>query len=118
MVIAQRLARRICSYCKVKYSPESRVINRLKSLKVNPSDISFYKGKGCDHCGGTGFWGRIAIYEFFFLYKEIKELIVNNASEAQIRQKGNELGMESLLSNGIKKVKKGLTTIDEILRIV
>lgn len=118
LIIAQRLARRVCLHCKTKYSPEPRVINRLKSLKIDPNDISFYKGEGCEYCGETGYWGRIAIYEFFFLYKDIKELIVEDASEAQIRKRGNELGMESLLEDGMKKVKKGLTTIDEILRIV
>ncbi|MEA3499640.1 MAG: type II secretion system ATPase GspE [Candidatus Marinimicrobia bacterium] len=118
LIIAQRLARRICLHCKTQYSPEPRVIDKLESLKINPDDVSFYKGKGCDYCGGTGYWGRIAVYEFFFMYKEVKELVVQNASEAQIREKGNDLGMESLLENGIKKVNKGLTTIDEILRIV
>ncbi len=118
LIIAQRLARRVCLHCKTKYTPEPRVINKLKSLKIDPDDITFYKGEGCEYCGGTGFWGRIAIYEFLFLYKDIKELIVEDASEAQIRKRSNELGMTSLLEDGIKKVTKGLTTIDEILRIV
>ncbi len=118
LIIAQRLARRVCLHCKTEYTPEPRVINRLKSLKIDPSDITFYKGKGCEYCAGTGFWGRIAVYEFFFLYKDIKELIVEDASEAQIRKRSTELGMKSLLEDGIKKVTKGLTTIDEILRII
>ncbi len=118
LVIAQRLARRICLHCKYQYTPDIDIQNRLKSLKINPDEITFYKGKGCDHCAGSGFWGRIAVYEFFLLYKEIKEMIINDASEDEMRQKGQELGMESLLQNGLKKVKEGLTTIEEVLRII
>ena len=118
LVIAQRLARRICLHCKYQYTPEEDVQNRLKSLRVNPEEITFYKGKGCDHCAGSGFWGRVAVYEFFLLYTEIKKMIIDNASEDEMRQKGQELGMESLLRNGLKKVKEGLTTVDEVLRII
>jgi len=63
-------------------------------------------------------WGRIAIYEFFLLTREIKDLIIKDASEAELKQRGIELGMESLLQNGIKKVTEGLTTINEIIRII
>jgi len=118
LVIAQRLARRICLHCKYQYTPDEDIQNRLKSLKVNPDELTFYKGKGCNHCAGSGFWGRVAVYEFFLLYKEIKEMIINDASENEMRQRGKELGMESLLQNGLKKVEEGLTTVDEVLRII
>ncbi len=118
LVIAQRLARRTCLHCRDQYTPDIDIQNRLKSLGVDQKEITFYKGKGCDHCAGSGFWGRVAVYEFFLLYKEIKEMIISDASEDEMRQKGQELGMESLLQNSLKKVKEGLTTIDEVLRIV
>lgn len=100
------------------YKPDPDILIRLESLGVHHNEIIFYRGKGCDHCSGTGFWGRVAIYEFFLLKPEIKELIVNDASEDKIRKRSEELGMETLLFNGIKKVREGLTTIDEILRII
>ena len=118
LVIAQRLARRTCLHCRDQYTPDIDIQNRLKSLGVDPKEITFYKGKGCDHCADSGFWGRVAVYEFFLLYKEIKEMIISDASEDEMRQKGQELGMESLLQNSLKKVREGLTTIDEVLRIV
>ncbi|RKY60154.1 MAG: type II secretion system protein GspE [Candidatus Neomarinimicrobiota bacterium] len=118
LVIAQRLARRICLHCKTSYTPDEEVLLRLQALNIDPSDITFYKGTGCDHCGGTGYWGRLAVYEFFLLYPEIKEMVIENASEEALRKKGQEIGMESLLENGIKKVREGLTTVDEILRII
>ena len=118
LIIAQRLARRICLHCKTRYTPENEVLIRLQALEIDTEGITFFRGKGCDHCGGTGHWGRVAIYEFFFLYPEIKQMVLDNASEDTIRKKGMGLGMESLLQNGIKKVREGLTTIDEILRIL
>jgi len=118
LVIAQRLARRICLHCKAVDKPGIEVLARLEALGINPNEITFYKGKGCDHCSGTGFWGRVAIYEFFLLNPEVKELIIADASEERIRKRSEELGMETLLFNGMKKVKEGLTTIDEVLRII
>ncbi len=118
LVIAQRLARRICLHCKTEYRPAEEVLLRLQSLNVDTDSIHFYKGKGCDHCGGTGYWGRLAIYEFYLLYPEIKEMIIANASEETLRKKGQELGMESILQYGLKKVREGRTTIDEIMRIL
>lgn len=118
LVIAQRLARRICLHCKTTYSPDIDIQQRLESLGVNHRGITFCRGKGCDHCAGTGFWGRIAIYELFFLSNEIKELVIKDAPEEAMRQKGYELGMESVLQSGLKKVKEGLTTIEEVLRVL
>lgn len=118
LVIAQRLARRVCLHCKTAYKPDPDILIRLESLGVHHNEIIFYRGKGCDHCSGTGFWGRVAIYEFFLVKPEIKELIVNDASEDKIRKRSEELGMETLLFNGMKKVREGLTTVEEILRII
>ncbi len=118
LVIAQRLARRICLHCKEPYTPPIEIRQRLINLGVDPSDIIFYHGTGCEHCSGTGFWGRLAVYEFFRLTQEIKELIIANASEIELKQKAHELGMETLLENGLKKVREGLTTIEEVLRII
>jgi len=118
LIIAQRLARRICLHCKEPYTPDEEILTRLRALQVNPAEISFYHGRGCEHCGGSGFWGRIAVYEFFLLAREIKDLIIANAAEAELKDMGQHIGMETLLQNGLKKVRDGLTTIDEILRII
>jgi len=118
LIIAQRLARRICLHCKEPYTPDEEIRTRLRALQVNPAEISFYHGRGCEHCGGSGFWGRIAIYEFFLLAREIKDLVIANAAEAELKDMGQRIGMETLLQNGLKKVRDGLTTIDEILRII
>lgn len=118
LVIAQRLARRICLHCKEPYTPPIEIRQRLINLGVDPSDIIFYHGTGCEHCSGSGFWGRLAVYEFFRLTQEIKELVISNASEIELKQKAHELGMETLLENGLKKVREGLTTIEEVLRII
>ena len=118
VIIAQRLARRICLHCKERYHPEEEYIQRLISLGIDPEKLNFYHGRGCEHCSGLGLWGRIAIYEFFLLTREIKDLIIRDASEQELKQTSIELGMESLLQNGLKKVHEGLTTINEIMRII
>ncbi len=118
LVIAQRLARRICLHCKNEYEPHVEIKQKLANHGINPDEIRFYHGEGCDYCGGTGFWGRIAVYEFFSLHNEVKELITQDASESKIRETAKQVGMENLLENGIKKVAQGLTTIDEVLRII
>lgn len=118
LVIAQRLARRICLHCKEPYQIPVEIQQRLISLGVNPAEIKFYRGAGCEHCSGTGYWGRLAIYEFFRLNQPIKELVLANATESQLKAKAHELGFETLLENGLKKVREGLTTIDEVLRVV
>jgi type IV pilus assembly protein PilB len=118
LIIAQRLTRRICLHCKSRYEPSEETRLRLRALEIDATDINFFKGNGCDHCGGTGFWGRMAVYEFFFINPEIKEMIVNDISEETIRKRAIELGMETLLHHGMRKVRAGLTTIDEILRII
>jgi len=118
LVIAQRLARRICLHCKESYEPPVEIQQRLIHLGINPDEITFYHGSGCEHCSGSGYWGRLAVYEFFRITSEVKELVVENASEGDLKEKAHELGMESLLENGMKKVREGLTTIEEVLRII
>jgi len=118
LVIAQRLARRICLHCKESYQPPVEIQQRLIHLGINPDEITFYHGSGCEHCSGSGYWGRLAVYEFFRITAEVKELVIENASEGDLKGKAHELGMESLLENGMKKVREGLITIEEVLRIV
>lgn len=117
VIISQRLVRRICLGCKepAKLPKEMKV--SLIDRGINCDKLSFYKGKGCKQCSGSGYWGRIAIHEILFMNSEIKEMIINDKSEIEIKKRAEAGGMTFLLQDGMKKVDQGLTTADEILRV-
>ena len=117
LVIAQRLIRKICERCKepVKLSDEV-----LRGLKIDPaavSDTVFYHGKGCKACDGTGYYGRLPIFEFLIFDKDIRERIIAGANEAEIRAMARKKGYGGLLDSGVKRLLEGLTTAEEVLSI-
>ncbi len=117
VVLAQRLVRRLCFHCSEPYEPDAALMDALRSDAKILEGATLYKGSGCSHCSGTGYWGRLAVFEFFYLTDELRDMIVAAASVDDIRKKVSELGMETLLRNGLKKVHDGLTTIEEVLQI-
>lgn len=116
-VIAQRLVRVICNFCKEKYDPgiDELVYLRLKANSETP--FSFYRGRGCDHCKKTGYVGRTGIFEVLPISSRIKEMIVSKASEAEIRYAAIAEGMRTLGGDALEKVKMGITTMDELKRV-
>ena len=111
-VIAQRLVRRICNNCKVQ-KPMPKEI--LRKLKYNITEV--WVGEGCDNCNGTGYRGRIGIFEVLPIDDEIRELVMQRATVREIKDKAVSLGMRTLREDGLQKVQKGITTIDEVLRV-
>lgn len=111
-VMAQRLVRRICPQCKESYSPSEDIKERL-GISLN----TLWRGKGCEHCLSTGYRGRIAIFELLLINDAIRELIMTKATSREIKEKAIEGGMRILREDGIEKVKKGITTVDEVLRV-
>lgn len=114
--IAQRLVRLICQKCKVKKKPDKEVLKEF-GVKDDISKMSVYEGKGCESCKFTGFKGRTGIYEFLLVGEEIRELILQRASSDTIKKKALKLGMHTLRMDGWEKIKKGLTTINEVMRV-
>ncbi|MGE4357654.1 MAG: GspE/PulE family protein, partial [Candidatus Omnitrophota bacterium] len=114
-VIAQRLVRLICPYCKTEYTPPEAV---FKSLNLEPKrEVKFYHGKGCEQCKGTGYSGRKGIFELLLINEEIRKLIVSKASASVIKQTAINQGMSTLLADGLNKAINGLTTLEEVLRV-
>lgn len=114
-IIAQRLVRKICPDCKEKYSPSSEM---MKSAGINPDHAKeFFKGKGCVKCRKTGYRGRIGIFELMVMNDKIKELVVTKAPAETIRKAAVASGMMTLLEDGLDKVRQGITTIEEVLRV-
>ncbi|HEU5358223.1 MAG TPA: type IV-A pilus assembly ATPase PilB [Gemmatimonadales bacterium] len=116
LVVAQRLVRRICKNCKApaKYKPEE-----IATLIPNPEDaagIEFMKGTGCDTCNGSGYKGRAGLYEVMALSPELRRLILRGASVVELRDQGVAEGMLTLRMDGIVKVKKGVTTLEEVIK--
>jgi type IV pilus assembly protein PilB len=114
-VLAQRLVRKICSNCKEQYEPNHGIRRTVKEW--TGEDITFYRGIGCKKCRNTGYIGRIAIHEMFVPDDKILDMITEHVPLKQLRAAAIENGMEPLHLDGIEKVKAGITTIDEILRV-
>jgi type IV pilus assembly protein PilB len=113
-VLAQRLVRHICPSCKKQYQPEQQLFGLANELDTN---AKFYIGKGCEDCHHTGYKGRDAIFELLENTPEIGNLILKDAPLEEIKKTALGAGMKTLLQDGIEKVKKGMTTIEEVLRV-
>ena len=115
--IAQRLIRLICPKCKVKVNPSEALIHDFDITREELQKVEIYKGKGCQECKYTGYSGRNAIYEMLVVTDAIRSLILSRSSSAQIKEKAISMGMRTLRSDGWRKIKAGLTTPDEVLRV-
>ncbi len=113
-VVAQRLVRKICPQCREEYEPTPEEIREL-GLKEN---FPFYRGKGCELCLGTGYKGRTAIFEVLEFDEELKQLITRTQDAGRIKAVAYERGFKDMLSDGIEKIKQGITTSEEVLRVV
>lgn len=116
LILAQRLARRICPKCKEEVKVPAKALIDLGIPEEELDGIHVYKGRGCDNCLGTGYKGRIALYEVMPVGDEIKELILIGASANEIKKEAIRLGMLSLRQSGILRMKEGITTIEEVIR--
>ncbi|MEZ4257035.1 MAG: type IV-A pilus assembly ATPase PilB [Polyangiales bacterium] len=117
LVLAQRLARRICADCKVEVGRNPQV---LKDVGANPEQIEtgvLYKGTGCRTCNNSGYKGRVALYEVMPLTDRLKEMVLEGASTAELKMQMIAEGISSLRMGGIKKSLEGVTTPDEVLRV-
>lgn len=119
-VVAQRLARRLCERCKVPYHPDPRDLEALR-VGAEPSEaagITLFHPAGCQSCSNTGYRGRLALHEVMTVTEDIERLAVARASSAEIARLAIEQGMVTLRQDGWEKAKLGLTSIEEILRVV
>jgi len=115
-VVAQRLVRKICPYCKDVYHPTKQELEIIKPYLSE--DITFYKGKGCKECDFTGYIGREMISEVLMVNDKLAHLIANNKDKIEIIETAKELGFVTMIEDGINKIKEGIITLEEILRVV
>jgi len=116
-VISQRLVRKICEHCKQEVQADTGTIQQLGSL-FTQNKKAIYKGAGCDKCGKSGYKGRVCLYEILIPNEEIRDLISTQASQREIKQAAIKSGYKTLLEDSLEKVNLGLTTCDEVLRIL
>ena len=114
-VMAQRLLRRICPNCKAPYTPTATEIRMLGLSPEYLENHQFYKGKGCDRCGRTGYKGRIGIYEIFQITEDIGKLIFANEPTGVIRDAARRNGMRSLRDDAMRKAAAGISTLEEVI---
>ncbi len=116
LICAQRLVRRVCKACAEPVSVPVQTLVKIGYTPDAAATVKPVKGRGCDVCGRTGFKGRVGLYEVMVVDDEIKELILLGSSGLELRRKAIERGMVSLRQSGLRKVRDGLTTIEEVLR--
>lgn len=116
-ILAQRLVRVVCSKCKQPHTPRD---SELQAAGITPemaADATFMKGRGCSHCGNSGYRGRLGVFELMTMNSRIRELTFQGASTQEIRKEAVKLGMTTLYDDALLKVCKGITTIDEVFRV-
>ena len=114
-VIAQRLVRKICKHCKEPYKPSEE---EIRELGLPEGDYTFYRGRGCEHCLGTGYRGRTGIFEVLEVDEDMKKLINETQDSVKIKEFARERGYRTMLEDGIEKILKGITTSGEVLSVV
>ena len=115
-IVAQRLVRRLCSSCKIEYTPS---LEQLMELELRPEDVEgrkFWYGKGCENCNNTGYRGRQGIYEIMLLDDEMRDMIIKHASTQVLRIEAKKRGMRSLRQSGLMAIYDGVTSIEEVVR--
>jgi type IV pilus assembly protein PilB len=116
-IMAQRLVRKVCPKCKMRYEPPAHILAGLGLRPELAKKANFMKGKGCNNCSKKGYRGRMGIFELMTLTTQIREMTFKGESTQAIRRLARKQGMRTLFEDGIIKAIKGQTTLDEVLRI-
>jgi type IV pilus assembly protein PilB len=118
-VLAQRLARKLCERCKDPYAPTAEELTTAR-FKFDPDDElpKLFRPVGCTSCGGTGYKGRLALHEVMTVTEDVERLVTEQASSEEIGKLARTQGMQLLRDDGMEKVRQGITSIEEVLRVV
>jgi len=114
-VVAQRLVRVICTNCKTETTPDKAAAHRLNLEELGLTRV--WKGRGCDECRGTGYRGRTGLYELLVMDNELRLEVQRRRGSEELRSMGIAKGMRTLLEDGLRAARAGVTTLDEVLRV-
>ena len=116
LIVAQRLVRRICSSCKTEHKYSDEELHALSIPLADAAKLTFFKGQGCDTCGGTGYKGRQGLYEVMSMSSNLRRLVLKGGSTEEIQQQAVKDGMLTLRMDGMLKVKRGITSLEEVVK--
>jgi type IV pilus assembly protein PilB len=116
LIASQRLIRKLCTQCKEEEDVPSSALENIGFSEEETKEVKCYRGKGCPTCNGSGYKGRIGLFEVMPLKEEIKEMVLEGASADEIKKTAIRLGMKTLRMGGLVKIKEGVTSIEEVLR--
>jgi type IV pilus assembly protein PilB len=116
LICAQRLVRRVCANCKEAAPLPPAALIQAGFKEEDANTVTPFKGRGCDKCNLTGYKGRVGLYEVMAVSEELRELILVGASGLELRRKAVDEGMLTLRMSGLRKVKDGMTTVEEVVR--
>ena len=117
-VLAQRLLRKVCPSCRTEYKPSPDTLRRLGMSDDEIARAKFYHGAGCEECRHTGYYGRTGVFELLEVDDRLREMIARRAATAELRAAAVEGGMVTMLQDGLEKAKQGITTIEELVRVL
>jgi len=117
-VLAQRLLRKVCASCQTEYQPSREGLRRLGMSDDEIAHTKFYRGAGCEQCMHTGYYGRTGVFELLEVDDRLREMIARCAPAAEMREAAIQAGMVTMLQDGLEKAKQGITTIEELMRVV
>ncbi len=117
VIVAQRLCRKVCEQCREEVEVPESTLTNMGFTQDEITTFKCYKGKGCSACSETGYKGRIALYEVMPIKEDIKQMILKGESIADIKKTAIQLGMKTLRMSGLAKIREGLTSVEEILRV-
>ena len=116
LVVAQRLVRRICTYCKEPYEVNPAELVSVGFSEREARTLKLFKGRGCETCGDTGYKGRVGLYEVMKVDDDVRDLILSGATSVELRDKAVENGMITLRGSGLQKIRDGIATIEEVIK--
>jgi type II secretory ATPase GspE/PulE/Tfp pilus assembly ATPase PilB-like protein len=117
-VVSQRLIRKICPYCRVSYTPDKKLLRALDLDPEEHGELSFHRGLGCPACFQTGYMGRTGVFEIMVVGEELRDLIFQQIPKDVLRRVAVDLGMRTLKQSAVDKIVEGITTVEEVYRVV
>jgi len=116
LIVAQRLVRRICSFCKEPFEMPPAALTQVGFSEHEARTLKLFRGRGCERCSNTGYKGRVGLYEVLEVDDELKEMILSGGSAFELRQKAMQGGMMTLRMSGLQKIRDGMTSVEEVVR--
>ncbi|HSF39071.1 MAG TPA: type IV-A pilus assembly ATPase PilB [Thermoanaerobaculia bacterium] len=116
LIVAQRLVRRICSFCKEPFDMPPQALVEVGFSEAEARTLKLFKGRGCDRCTQTGYKGRVGLYEVLEIDDELRELVLSGGSAYELRQKAIQNGLVTLRGSGLQKIRDGMTSVEEVVR--